>query len=126
MGVIKTFDKTCACPCKRLVCSIPVITLTILSLIFTIIAIVMCLQFQKSRFFNLPGVLYDFSVSLVIWIVVISILSILAVVLGIASGFLRNRCLVISFGILFLPVWIVFLWSTMLVMDFVASSEEYP
>ena len=109
MGVIKTFDKACTCPCKRLVCSIPVIILAVLSLIFTIITIVMCLQFQKSRFFNLPGVLYDFSVSLVIWIVVISILSLLAVVLGIASGFLKNRCVVITFGILFLPVWIIFL-----------------
>ena len=122
----KSFDKKCACPCKRVVCKWPVSILSFLSFVMTIVSIVMCLNFQKSRFFNLPGFLYDFSVTLVIWIVVISILSLLAVVLGVASGFIKNRCVVISFGILFLPVWVVFMMSTFTVMALVGSASEIP
>ena len=56
----------------------------------------------------------------------ISILSLLAVVLGIASGFIKNRCVVISFGILFLPVWIVFTISTLTVMALTSGASETP
>ena len=78
MGVAKTLDKTCACPCQRAFAKWPVIVLSLLSLIFTIAAIVMCLEFQESRLYNLPGFMYDFSVSLVMWVVVIAILALLA------------------------------------------------
>ena len=120
----KNFDKSCVCPCKRSVCKWPVAALAFLSFVFTIVAIFMCLSFQKSRFFNLPGFLYNFSVTLVIWIVVISILSLIAVVLGVASGFITNRCIVIGFGILFLPVWLVFTVSAITVMSFVSSAAK--
>ena len=124
MTFTKKFDKSCVCPCKRAVCKWPVSVLAFISFVFTIITIFTCLSFQKSRFFNLPGYLYDFSVTLVIWIVVISILSLIAVVLGVASGFITNRCIVIGFGVLFLPVWIVFMVSSLAVMGLVSDAAR--
>ena len=70
--------------------------------------------------------MYDFSVSLVMWVVVIAILALLAVVLGVASGFIITRHVVISFGILMLPVWIVFMIKSMELNNFIMGAEETP
>ena len=124
--VSKNLNKCCVCPCKRAVCSIPVAILSFVSLAFTIYTLYMCLVFQRSRFYNLPGFLYDYSVGLVIWIFVISIISLLAVVMGIASGCLKNRCIVITFGCLFLPVWLVFMMTAGSIAAFIESASLNP
>ena len=125
-GVSKNLNKCCVCPCKRAVCKWPVIVLSLVSLVFTVLTLYMCLVFQKSRFYNLPGFLYDYSVQMVIWIFVISIVSLLAVVLGVASGFLKNRCIVITFGCLFLPVWLVFMMTAASISGFIESAGQNP
>ena len=124
MGVAKELDKKCACPCQRAFAKWPVIVLSLLSLGFTVVAIMMCLKFQESRLYNLPGFLYDFSVSLVMWVVVISILALLAVVLGVASGFIITRHVVIAFGILMFPVWVVFMIKSMELNNYIMAAEE--
>ena len=119
----KGLNKCCVCPCKRAFCKWPFIILAILTLVFTIFTLYMCLKLQESRFYNLPGYLYDFSVMMVIWIFMISIVSLIAIVMGIAAGCLKSRCLVVTFGILFLPVWIIYMLAATSFYNFIERAK---
>ena len=78
---------------------------------------------QQLRYFSVPGKLSDYSELVTNSLVWVLILSLVAVMLGIASGCIRNRCVVVTFGICLTPVWIGLLLASTAIGAFLAGSQ---
>jgi len=78
---------------------------------------------QQLRYFSVPGELSDYSALITNSLVWVLIISLVAVMLGIAAGCIRNRCVVISFGICLTPVWIGLLLASGAIGGFMMGSR---
>jgi uncharacterized membrane protein len=83
----------------------------------------MMIGVQQLRYFSVPGKLSDYSALVTNSLVWVLILCLVAVMLGIASGCIRNRCVVISFGVCLTPVWIGLLLASGAISGFMMGSQ---
>ena len=64
-------------------------------------------MFQKQRFFSIPGTL-DKKQKIIVGVAILGFaIGIISIVLGLATGCIKNRCVPITFGIFLTPVWIL-------------------
>lgn len=102
-------------------CCVSICSLILLAMLCLVMG--MAVQFQRKRYFAIPGEIDDRQKMIVGVVVAALALGFIALLFGVASGCVKHRFVSVTFGICLTPVWIMLFVAAIFMGGLVATSD---